>query len=51
MGKKEDKYNDYEGLVEKFKPKLTTDDCYAPQPVYDAILSWVTDQYVIAKEM
>ena len=51
MGKKEDKFNDYEAFVDKFKPKLTTDDCYAPQPVYDAILSWVTDRYGIAKEM
>lgn len=50
MGKKEDKFNDYEAFVDKFKPKLTTDDCYTPQPVYDAILSWVTGRYGIAKE-
>ena len=27
----------YEEFVDKFKPKLTTDDCYTPPPVYDAI--------------
>ena len=35
--------NDYDGFVEKFKPKKTTDDCYTPQPVYDAILGWVRE--------
>lgn len=23
-------FNDYDGFVEKFKPKKTTDDCYTP---------------------
>ena len=30
----------YDEFVEKFQQKLTTDDCYTPQPVYDAILGW-----------
>ena len=25
-----DKFEDYEGFVDKFKPKKTTDDCYTP---------------------
>lgn len=41
MGKKEEKFNDYDGFVEKFKPKKTTDDCYTPPYVYDAVLDWV----------
>ncbi len=41
MGKKEEKFNDYDGFVEKFKPKKTTDDCYTPAGVYDAVLDWV----------
>ena len=41
MGAKEEKFNDYEGFVDKFKPKLTTDDCYTPQEVYDTILDWL----------
>ena len=32
---KAEKSNDYEGFVEKFKPKKTTDDCYTPPLVYD----------------
>ena len=31
----------YEEFVEKFKPKKTTDDCYTPPIVYDAVLDWV----------
>ena len=34
---------DYEGFVEKFKPKKTTDDCYTPPPVYEAVKKWVND--------
>lgn len=37
------KFEDYEGFVEKFKPKKTIDDCYTPQPVYDALLKWIDD--------
>lgn len=33
-------FKNYEEFVEKFKPKLTTDDCYTPQNVYDAIVVW-----------
>lgn len=47
MGVKEDKFNDYDGFVEKFKPKKTTDDCYTPQPVYDVVRDWV-DQNVVS---
>ena len=31
----------YEEFIDKFKPKLTTDDCATPEPVYDAVLGWV----------
>lgn len=34
---------DYDGFVEKFKPKKTTDDCYTPEPVYNAVAQWVRD--------
>ena len=30
---------------EKFIPKKTTDDCYTPPNVYEAVLSWATDRY------
>lgn len=41
MGKKQNKFNDYDGFTEKFKPKRTTDDCYTPPEVYEAIKKWV----------
>lgn len=47
MGKKLDKFNKYDDFVEKFKPKKTTDDCYTPPEVYDAVLSYVRSTYNI----
>ena len=35
------KFENYEGFVEKFKLKKTTDDCYTPPKVYDAVLQFV----------
>ena len=35
----------YTEFVEKFKPKLTTDDCYTPAIVYDAVADWVAAEY------
>lgn len=34
---------DYDGFVEKFKPKKTTDDCYTPAAVYEAVVKYVND--------
>ncbi len=31
--------------MEKFKPKKTTDDCYTPPIVFDAIAEWVAKNY------
>ena len=36
-------FDDYEGFVEKFKPKKTTDDCYTPPEVYNEVLAWVRE--------
>lgn len=41
--KKETKFNNYEGFVEKFKPKKTTDDCYTPSYIYDEVIGWLID--------
>lgn len=35
---------EYEAFVEKFKPKLTTDDCYTPDNIYEAVASWVAEE-------
>ncbi len=34
-------FEDYDGFTEKFKPKKTTDDCYTPEPVYEAVMAFV----------
>lgn len=36
---------DYEEFVDKFKPKLTTDDCYTPQNIYEVIRDWALAHY------
>lgn len=36
---------EYEAFVEKFKPKKTTDDCYTPENIYEAVAGWVADEY------
>ncbi|MBQ9686290.1 MAG: hypothetical protein IJV41_07085 [Oscillospiraceae bacterium] len=37
----------YQAFVEKFKAKKTTDDCYTPANVYDAVADWVASEYGI----
>lgn len=39
------KNESYEKFVDKFKPKLTTDDCYTPPLVYTAVAEWVANEY------
>lgn len=36
---------EYQGFIDKFKIKKTTDDCYTPKPVYDAVRDWVVARY------
>lgn len=40
----------YEEFVEKFKPKKTTDDCYTPPVVYDAVADWVASEYGVNRD-
>ena len=37
----------YEEFVEKFKPKLTTDDCYTHPLIYDTVRDWACREYGI----
>lgn len=41
---------DYEAFAKKFEPKKTTDDCYTPPAVFDAVLNWVVKEYEINPE-
>ena len=43
-------FEDYDGFVEKFKPKKTTDDCYTPPEIYDVILDYVVERYGIDRD-
>ena len=36
---------EYKEFVDKFKPKLTTDDCYTPENVYAAVRDWAIEYY------
>ena len=38
---------EYEAFVDKFKPKKTTDDCYTPPLVYEAVKTWACKEYDI----
>lgn len=35
----------YQEFVNKFKHKKTTDDCYTPKEVYEAVKTWAVEQY------
>lgn len=39
------KTKEYREFVDKFKPKLTTDDCYTPENVYTAVRDWAVEYY------
>ena len=36
-------FDDYEGFVEKFEVKKTTDDCYTPKAVFTAVVEYVRE--------
>jgi hypothetical protein len=41
---------EYQGFLDKFKPKKTTDDCYTPDNIYNVVLDWVVNEYGIDRE-
>ena len=38
-------FNDYDGFVDKFRNKKTTDDCYTPDPLYNAVRDWCVNKF------
>ena len=40
-----DETPEYREFLAKFKPKKTTDDCYTPVNVYEAVAEWVASEY------
>ena len=43
--KKPDLFSNYEGFLDKFEDKKTTDDCYTPKEVMDIIINYVNEKY------
>ena len=38
-------FDDYEGFVDKFEPKKTTDDCYTPSEIFDCVLHFLATKF------
>lgn len=45
-----DDNKEYDAFVDKFKPKLTTDDCYTPDNIYEEVADWVANEYNIPRD-
>lgn len=43
-----EKQRDYDEFVEKFEPKKTTDDCYTPPAVMEAVTNWAKKAFSIS---
>ena len=41
---------EYLEFLEKFKVKKTTDDCYTPAIVYEAVAKWVENEYKVSRK-
>ena len=41
---------EYNEFLDKFEPKKTTDDCYTPACVYEAVADWVAKEYKLNKK-
>jgi hypothetical protein len=44
---KQEDNDEYNEFVEKFEIKKTTDDCYTPDTIYEAVADYVADEYKI----
>ena len=41
---------EYLEFLDKFKAKKTTDDCYTPAVVYEAVAKWVENEYKVSRK-
>ena len=46
-GELSDDDEEYQEFLKKFEAKKTTDDCYTPDNIYDAVKAWVVKKYKI----
>ena len=42
---RQDGNDEYNEFLDKFEAKRTTDDCYTPDNIYDAVADWVAKEY------
>lgn len=42
--------DEYKSFLSKFEAKKTTDDCYTPPAVYDAVAEWVSREYGVDRK-
>ena len=42
--------DEYNAFLNKFEQAKTTDDCYTPDVVYDAVAGWVENEYGVKRE-
>ena len=47
---RQEEFEDYEGFVEKFKPKKTTDDCITPPEIYEVVKDYACSRWGIAPD-
>lgn len=40
---------EYQEFLKKFEAKKTTDDCYTPEVVYEAVADWVANEYGLSR--
>ena len=46
-GELSDDDEEYQEFLKKFEAKKTTDDCYTPDNIYDAVRDWASEKYEI----
>ena len=49
-GSRQEGNDEYNEFLEKFEAKKTTDDCYTPDLVYDAVADWVMNEYGVKRQ-
>ena len=49
-GSREEGNDEYNDFLDKFEAKKTTDDCYTPDIVYDALADWVAKEYKLDRK-
>ena len=50
VGEAQEGEDEYQEFLNKFEVKHTTDDCYTPEKVYEAVADWVAAEYGISRK-